>query len=503
MHRKMALFVLASLLAVSASAVGEDPAPVPVPPAADVENATKLIRDLFKDEYAKTQTKARQALAEKLFKQAEETNDDPAARYALYREAADIAANNGDAVLALEALGALHAKYSGVKLEQDEPVFKALATKSPTADALIVANHLLRAVDDAVTADELEVAERIAALAVTAANRSKNVRTSSLAVSRVKDVDAFKKDAPQVKAALKAVEKGGADAAALTAAGKYYCFQRGEWEKGIPLLQGSDDAKLKAVAEKEGAGPREAAELLAVADAWYDVGSALPAHLKRGALGRAFNYYTKAAPDLSGLHKTRAEKRLDELEKVVERSQIDEFWGAVRSAVRNKEVEELKPVGGAFGDKDWRETAPSGGVLIGFNVGLAKFVNQDIIGALQPIYLTPTGEKLGTAYGKMPAKPTALKAKPGYAVGQINLRAGGGIDALSVTFMRIQGKALNATDKYESPSVGGQGGGRSPAIGDSRPIVGLFGKRESGGEEKITNIGLIVAGPKPTPPKKP
>src|SRR5262245_47514142 len=208
MYRTTALFALACLLvlAVSASAAeGEKRAPVP--PAADVEKATKLIRELFKDEYVKTTAKARLALAEKLFKQAEETNDDVAARYALYRESAELAAAAGDVTLTLEALGAIHARYRGVKLEQDEPVLKTVTAKAPTAEALALANHLIRAVDDAVAVDELESAERLAVLAVAAANRSKNVRAASAAGVRVKEVEAFKKEAPQIKEALKTLEK--------------------------------------------------------------------------------------------------------------------------------------------------------------------------------------------------------------------------------------------------------------------------------------------------------
>jgi hypothetical protein len=131
MYRTIALFVLTGLLV--ASARGADKERPPVPPPADVEKATKLVRELFKDEYGKTQPKARQALVEKLIKQAEETADDPVARYALYREAADLAAAAGEVTVSLGALDAIRARFSGVKSERDEPTLKTLATKGPTA----------------------------------------------------------------------------------------------------------------------------------------------------------------------------------------------------------------------------------------------------------------------------------------------------------------------------------------------------------------------------------
>ncbi|MBN9121669.1 MAG: hypothetical protein J0I06_21415 [Planctomycetes bacterium] len=500
MYRKLPLFVLACLLAVSARAADGDRAPVP--PAEEVEKATKLVRDLFKSEYAKTQPKAKAALAEKLFKQAEETNDDPVARYALYRESAELAAAAGDVTLTLEALGAIRTRYSGGKSEQDEPVLKAITARAPAADALTLANYLIRTVDDAVAADELEPAERLAALAVTAANRSKNVRASSVAAARVKEVEAFKKESAPIKEALKTLEKTPTNAAAALVAGKYYCFQRGEWEKGIPLFVVGNDAKLKALAEKEVEGSKEAADLLAVADGWYEAGTAAPAHHKRAALGRAFTFYAKAAPDLTGLNRTRADKRIEELERVVEsRGPYDDLFAAVRTAVRGKDVEELAPLGGIFGRKDYRENGPSGGVLIGFNYGLRKVNNHDVVGYLQPIYMTPNGEKLGGAYGRAPAKPLVAKAKSGYAVGSLQITGGGLLESYTITFMRIQGKTLNPADKYDSPSMGREMAFGGRTVGDGRPVIGLHGKRTDG-DEDICTIGLIVAGPKPAPPKK-
>lgn len=502
MYRLMALLALICSFAASLSAADDDRSPAP--PTADIKKATELVRELFKEDYARTGLKAKKELAEKLFKQAEETNDDPAARFALFAEAADVAAAGGDATLAIEAINAIHERFTNVKAEATEGTLKNLATKAAGADALNVANHLLKVTDDAVTAADLEAAERMVKLAETAATRSKNIRAASLASARAKDVEQFKKDAPAIKAALEKLEKSPTDAAAATVAGRYYCFQRGEWEKGIPLLVGADDAKLKAVAEKEAEGAKEGTDLLAIADGWYDVAATTPAHLKRAAQGRAFSFYTKAAPDLTGLNRTRADKRIDELEKVVTSAHSEEFWNAVRSAVRNKDVEELKPVGFPFGDVDYRDNAPPGGVLIGFNYTLGKFVNNDVIGALQPIYMTPTGEKLGTALGKMAPKPLTVKAKPGYAVASITFRTGLGFDAFHLTYMRIVGKGFSQNDKYDSVLIGGKGGGEQPPLGDARPIVALHGKKKKGDDQPAVNMGLVLAGPKPNAvPKKP
>ena len=81
-------------------------------------------------------------------------------------------------------------------------------------------------VDEAVIADDLEAAGRLVKMAESTSLKSKNVRIANLVSTRNKEIDAFKKDAEKVKAALATLEKTPNDAEASTTAGKYYCFQR-------------------------------------------------------------------------------------------------------------------------------------------------------------------------------------------------------------------------------------------------------------------------------------
>jgi hypothetical protein len=484
---------------------GEDR--VPVPSAEAIDSSTKLVRDLFKDEYARKMPKDKLALAETLFKQAEETKDDPAARFVLYRETAKLAAEAGNVDLALRAIDGLRGRFTGLKLEQLEALFKPVEAvlkapvKGTSDEAIAVTNYLLQIVDEAVAADDLVTAGSLAKLAESAAIKSRHVSTAKLAGARVKEIALFAKDAETVKSALKTLEAKPDDPDAALIAGKYYCFQRGDWAKGLPLLAAGSDAKLKEAAKKEMAAANGGPELLGVANAWYDLGKAAPdGPARRAILTRAYGHYVKVAPELTGFSKTTAEKRIEELETVVENGLHDELWTAVRLAVQKKEVEELNPLGGDWGRKAYRELAPNNGILIGFNYTTKKFANFDTMDFIQPIYLTPTGEKLGTSYGKAPPKtspPKTVKAKAGFAVASMKVDAGGFLNGFSLTFMRIRGKGLNPTDSYDSPWVGGkQDGGRSYSVSDSRPVIGFHGKLHER-DETICSIGFIVVGPKP------
>src|SRR5436190_9860659 len=84
-----------------------DVVPPPPPPAARVtrlalpeagkqREAQAMVREVFKDQYAKTAPADRSLLARSLLEQAAKTTDDPTAQWMLYKEATDAAVQGGD-----------------------------------------------------------------------------------------------------------------------------------------------------------------------------------------------------------------------------------------------------------------------------------------------------------------------------------------------------------------------------------------------------------------------
>lgn len=146
--------------------------------------------------------------------------------------------------------------------------------------------------------------------------------------------------------------------------------------------------------------------------------------------------------------------------------------------------------GGAF-DAEFRDGAPAGGLLVGLEVGLGKFVNNDIIKAVRPVYRVGEKESTGTQYGTELKQVTKVVAKAGYAVGAITVKTGLGVDGVSVTFMKVtpDGK-LDPKDSYESEWVGGMGGGGPTKIGgDGTPVVGIVGKTNG---KDASGLGLLL-----------
>ena len=110
--------------------------------------------------------------------------------------------------------------------------------------------------------------------------------------------------------------------------------------------------------------------------------------------------------------------------------------------------------------------------------------------AIRPVYRAGSNkDTLGQQQGTKVNQVVRLVAKPGYAVGAVNVKAGGNADGLSVTFMRIKGNQLDPKDAYESQWVGDpRPGGRTLLGGDGRPVVGIFGTKS---KENTSGLGLI------------
>lgn len=145
-------------------------------------------------------------------------------------------------------------------------------------------------------------------------------------------------------------------------------------------------------------------------------------------------------------------------------------------------------LGGAF-DPEFKDEAPDGSLLVGFELGLGKFVNNDTIKAIRPIYRNAKGEEvMGKQFGTKLDRVVSVKAKPGYAVGAISVRAGLGMDAVTVTFMKWGDGKLDPSDFYKSDPVGGKGGTETVLNGAGVPVVGIVGKSN---KEDATGIGLL------------
>jgi hypothetical protein len=101
------------------------------------------------------------------------------------------------------------------------------------------------------------------------------------------------------------------------------------------------------------------------------------------------------------------------------------------------------------------------------------------IDGVQGIFETPSGTWVGPARGEAvgSGSDVRVEAKPGYAVGVIELKYDERLHGMRLIFMRIKDGHLDPNDKYRSRWVGARSGGKEASLGgNGKPITGITGR---------------------------
>jgi len=292
---------------------------LPIPEASGQRDAEKLIKELFKDQYAKKALPDRKRLARVLLDQASKSQDDPAALWVLCREAQDISAQNGDVTTALEATEAASRFFDvdGMALRNAALVMAGKTAKAPE-DFAALADAMLKLTDEYVMADQYEAAEKASALAVQHARKANDVTLTLRTTSRNRDVTEAKMLFKAMKIVLETLAKTPDDPAANQEMGQYLCFVKGSWDLGVRFLMKGTDPVLKLLAEKETALPSKSPEWLALADGWWDVSEKEKSTLRKTqVVAHASQLYENSLEGATSLQKIKIEKRLDAASQIV------------------------------------------------------------------------------------------------------------------------------------------------------------------------------------------
>jgi hypothetical protein len=280
-----------------------------IPELAKQAEAEKLIKEVFKAEYAKTSPPEHAAFAKKLLVQANETREDAAARFVLLRESRDLAAGAGDIKTALRAVDELAKAYA-----INAPAYRSAAINL-AAKYVETPQHAVALIDACVTsiredvlAEDYVAAIRLAPLMSTAAIRTEN----RFIVSGVKTYVSELRDAQGEFTRIKTImnRTRHEDPANDLATGKYVCFFKNDWPRGAAMLVKSNDIHLKAAAEKELERPTTTAAQLQAASVWWELAQKQNGAAKKMYQTRARYWYQQAFEHLTGLDKALAEKRI-------------------------------------------------------------------------------------------------------------------------------------------------------------------------------------------------
>ena len=285
-----------------------------VPKDAELKEAEKLVRDLFKDEFAKKAPADKRLLARKLLGQGKEPGNTAATQYTLLSLSIEQAVQAVDLETAMAALTDLEKVFAIDVVTQRAGVLASLskAVKTPE-DAKAAANGYLALADEAMKADRFDDAAKAATEAGVQARRAKEVPLVGVADAKSKEIAGRRARFEKIRKARETLATSPEDPEANLTVGQYTCLAKGDWAAGLRLLAKAPDGPWKAAALKDAANPDAPAEKAAAGDAWWDAAETAAAEEKSALRERAATWYSQALAKLTGLGKAKVEKRLIQL----------------------------------------------------------------------------------------------------------------------------------------------------------------------------------------------
>jgi hypothetical protein len=187
---------------------------------------------------------------------------------------------------------------------------KPPASKSETADAKAKIDAARKEMDRAILRGDYDQAVKSASAADAAAKAINDPPMMATAAQHLTDVQKLQAEAAKAAPAIAKLREAPDDAGANVEAGRFLCFWRGDWEKGLPLLAKGSDSGLKAIAQEDIAAGADVPMQFGVANAWWDLAANLEGPPRAYAQDRAAELYVKVVARLEGINHTTAQTRI-------------------------------------------------------------------------------------------------------------------------------------------------------------------------------------------------
>lgn len=286
------------------------------PPTPKVqEDILRIIRDLYESDFEEAQSAdGKVRLAEKLMRIGHETPDDDDIRFVLWKTAWKAAADSGRIETACKAVECASREFeinrSAILCEVVETSCRSIV-KGSEQDAILLIQTLY---GDAIETDQFDVAQKLAASELAMARRAKNVSAFKEASERARSLEKQAAEYMAVKEAMAILDSDPTDRDANLSVGRYLCFYKGKWEKGVRLLALGSDPVLKSLANKE-LKAKQPSDRVSLADAWVKYATEVDKSQLRNVQSHAKELYLKALPGLSPLASMKVRKILEELQR--------------------------------------------------------------------------------------------------------------------------------------------------------------------------------------------
>jgi formylglycine-generating enzyme required for sulfatase activity len=265
-----------------------------------LEASQKAADELFGARIRSVKTaRDKASLAAEIVETALNAQERSADQFVLLTIARDVAAGAGDAATALQAVEKLVERF-------DVPAANLKAVTLVVAFSKVTSSTHHQAAEAArsVVGQLAEAGQYGLALSVCEAARSaaQKARENSLLrewSAKATELQRWQEEFHEYRRALALVENNPAEPTANLAAGRYLCFVKDDWRRGLPHLAVGGDAELRAVAIKELRGATSAEEQARVGDAWWALAKTKEGSERDTLRLRAAFWYRQAEPKLA------------------------------------------------------------------------------------------------------------------------------------------------------------------------------------------------------------
>jgi hypothetical protein len=291
---------------------------LPVPPAAEQQKKLQEVDEAY--EFSKHRTpEERVKLATELCALAKEFRGEPAGKFVLLRKAVESAQSGGDAKLMLQIVDAMGAEFQIDLLAAKEKVLAEFVSGAPDADQIqAFVGAADPVIEQALGEGRCDIAVNIAeaAYGLSQQNAGKDFRKRTY--DRRNEVRKLAGAWKKIEDARAALQTDPDDADANLTLGRWLCFERSDWARGLPHLAKCADAALQTLARQETTSPPATADAqLALADAWWDLAEKAAGKEKDALMFHSGQWYAEADAELpEGLAKIKVQKRLADIAKL-------------------------------------------------------------------------------------------------------------------------------------------------------------------------------------------
>jgi len=378
----------------------------PVPPQTDLLRAREEIRAKYRKDLQEATAPAARSLLARTMLQEGNSESDPARQYMLYEEARELAITAGNPDLAVQAGEAIALVFEAdpwpMHLSAVSQLAKAARSPQTREDVLGILTPLC---DSALAEDRYEVADSLLDLAINLASQLRDSVRREQFSRRRDNTKAVATAFEAIKPRLEALKQNPDDPQANEAVGRFYCFVKHDWKKGLPYLAKAETVLLRTVAQSELNRQVGAAALLRLADDWWAIGETLSEAEKAAVRRHAGYYYRQCAGLLSGEAAQRANSRLAESGRVIDLLAL--AAGRRATVVGNWQIGQKAMV-----------SSPEPTVQIAFPV--APPPEYDLVVEIQSVPLPPPTRGQGS--GSQRSDPNLEVGRGAFAVGLIQGR---------------------------------------------------------------------------------